>query len=243
MSSPLNEQSHGWTLMSFKRVLCLTAAILFLAQATAALEFTQEPVPDSDFFRGWVENQSQTVTAKDLNSFTEKKTNCPNQRLFPTHPQQTTKTYHHSSVGRYSTRRSDGTFMPATAQACEVGQKKNFGRAYPICLATRALKFDVLSDFYMDSCGGYYRGFWSLTYFASDDNMGTLSSLGRTMQEPEHSDFPGMLFLPSRTYSLSASDFIFLSPVTPDEIVEIRRLQEAAQKAGLIFNRESLLFE
>lgn len=99
----------------------------------------------------WNQNYVQNDLAPDPDSFQKIGLNCPIDRLWATHPQQTTKEYVYAVWASYM----DHQFSDANAI--------------------------VMSDLFMDECGNSYKGFWVVPFLTREETMNTLVSIGRTI--------------------------------------------------------------
>lgn len=152
---------------------------------------------------------------------------CGDKKLWPTHPQQTTKEYLFAVVASF-----DRIRLPGTMSSCIT---PNFNKKH--CLRSQDANVIVMSDTYHDSCGNLYRGYWVVSYRTgggpnkSEDNMGTLLSKGRTQYEKAKAQFAGE-YEPGYTYPVEAQNFLFLSQLLPGDQRLIRLNREQALKFG-----------
>jgi hypothetical protein len=135
---------------------------------------------------------------------------CGEQELYPTHPQQTLKRYLLYAYAQYDNQKLSGHDEP-----CLVHSPRSDQRPLP-CLRADVAYHVVLSDTYQDACGNGYRGVWELYFLGQQDNMGTLLSLGRSLQPRPGSDLAND-FVAGGTYAVPASSFLFLTPLFPGD--------------------------
>lgn len=152
---------------------------------------------------------------------------CRDKNLYPTHPQQFTKEYVLGLVAKYDNRR-----LPGSSDACAVSTTT---KSY--CIVAQRGVVAVMSDTYEDGCGNLYRGYWFLNYrigggpTKSEDNMGTLFSKGRTQYPKRNAMFAGEVE-DGNTYAVDVKNFLFLSPLLPNDLKRIREAQGYAARAG-----------
>lgn len=153
---------------------------------------------------------------------------CEDKNLYPTHPQQYTKEYIYGVVSKYDNRR-----LPGKSSSCEIATQN----AKAHCIVAMKAVVAVISDTYEDGCGKLYRGYWLKDYrIANDkrkteDNMGTLFSLGRTQYDKLNAQFPGEV-VDGSTYPVKVDEFLFLATLRPGDVKRIREAQGYAVKAG-----------
>ena len=130
-------------------------------------------------------------------------------------------------VAKYDNRR-----LPGTSDACATPTTtKKF------CIVAQRAVVSIMSDTYQDSCGNFYRGYWFLNYRVgggpskSEDNMGTLFSKGRTQYPKRGAQFAGEVE-DGNTYPVDVKNFLFLSPLLPNDRARIREALGYAAKAG-----------
>lgn len=162
--------------------------------------------------------ESNVPSLDDLEQV-EVPTSCPDQKLYPTHPQQLSKSYHVYRIGIYENDK-----LPADSAACKIsssGEKK-------FCLLADTYEYAVISDIFQDACGGLYRGVWSVGYLKRDDNMGTLLSKGRTVYPKPNATYQGEME-DGQTYGAERKDFLFLAPAFAGDKEVATRLAAEAQ--------------
>ena len=195
------------------------------------------PVPNPEAFRGWNNIPESTAGAAAPETFARIPVACADKELVPTNPQQTTKTYHVFKSGRY-----DHSKLTADDEACAFGAKNVSSKGIRLCFSPDSTEYGVISDFYQDHCGHSYRGFWEVQFMKKDENMGNLFSRGRTMYQDPHSPFKNDMYT-GNTYALVESDFLFLAPVTADEIKRVQKERDAALRTSHRLNSTTLIFE
>lgn len=210
--------------------------ILLLMTATKALAHSPVP-PNAHAFKGWQPVEGYVTSHIDLNKLPKVQLNCPADPdgLYPTHPQQEVKHYHRFDWGTY-----DHFKLKGDDEGCSLGSRyKNANGEYS-CLRPDTVYSVVMSDVYRDRCGHLYRAYWQLLYLKTNENMGTLFSLGRTLYPNPNSSFPND-FVMGDTYRVSRAQVLFLSaPLTGDR-EKIIRSQQSAQRTHR-FDPERLLF-
>lgn len=178
--------------------------------------------PDPQFLKEWNLNRDyifdESVAPSDIRKI---QLQCPIDRLWPTHPGQTAKEYHHALWAHY-----DHGKLPVDSYACNV---MNPTRKF--CLQSTYANAVFLSDLFEDECGNYYRAIQLDTFLKKDESMGTLVSKGRTVYPRPHSPYEND-FETGDTYPVKVTDFLFLSPVSPVERTLISAEQASARKEG-----------
>lgn len=185
--------------------------------------FLDETVfPESQFLQDWRESTDfvieGTLSPDEAGSV---KLQCPSDKLWPTHPSQSTKEYLWAQYAHY-----DHYKVPVTSYACI---RANPTRRF--CVMAAIAQAVVMSDTFEDECGNFYRGYWLVTYFRSDENMGTLYSKGRTAYPRPESEYEYDM-IEGETYSISASDFLVLGKLRHSDHEKISIEQDRALKAG-----------
>lgn len=157
-------------------------------------------------------------------------------KFYPAHPMANTKLYHFAKYKRYQTHK-----IPADSYICRTTSRG--ARKY--CLASGSLKFVVISDTFFDSCGRYFRGFWPVAYNTDHENNGTLLAKGRTITPRPNSPFRND-FIPSNTYEVQKSDFIYFAPLLKGDVSKINKAVQSSRKfyqlikKNMIFRKEEL---
>lgn len=154
---------------------------------------------------------------------------CYEDNLWPTHPSQTTKEYHWAAFTHY-----DHHKLPVNSYAC---LRKNPSNRF--CVLAAIPLAVVMSDIFEDNCGNLYRGYWLVTYYKSDENMGTLYSRGRTAYPRPHSPYENDM-VEGPTFGLKKRDFLFMGQLFKGDNVKISKELDRARKDGFI--REGKLF-
>lgn len=208
---------------------------VILASMAAKADLQPAAVPNPKAFLGWENNPDFPPSGAKPETFKRVTVDCPGRELFPTHPQQTTKTYHVSLLGRY-----DHFRLRAGDDACERGADRPNARGEMSCLRPDSIEYAVISDFYQDRCGNFYRGFWDVQFLKTNDTMGTLFSQGRVLFQNPKSPFENDMYV-ADTYALNESNFVFLAPVTENEVRIIKREKESALRTHR-FDPETQLF-
>lgn len=150
------------------------------------------------------------------------------EKLWPTHPQQTTKEYLYAVWAPY-----DYTRLPPRSSVCLT---PNPTRRF--CQHSTWVNVVVISDTFEDQRGRLYRGYWPVYFLHTDENMGTLLSKGRTVYPKPGSTFDND-FVEGQTYEVKAGDFLFLAELLPADLRNIQREQTRAKsrwiKKGKLF--------
>ena len=187
--------------------------------------------PDSKYLGpGWTKYHEFDVDGRQLppGTLDVLPLTCKDKKLYPTHPQQFTKEYIYGVVASYDKAR-----LPGGSSSCETATRN--ARAY--CIIAMKAVVVVVSDTYEDGCGNLYRGYWVKNYRVavdkrkSEDNMGTLFSLGRTQYPKPNGQFAGE-FVDGNTYPVNVKDFLFLATLRPGDQKRIREAQGYAARAG-----------
>lgn len=144
---------------------------------------------------------------------------CDKNKLWPTHPQQTTKDYLFAVFSQY-----DHGKLKADSYPCRT---PNPTRRF--CLRGDVAKVVVMSDVYEDECGNVYRGYWLMTFQKSDENQGTLSARGRTF----YIDQNGSNFRLGHTYPVNKSEFLFLGGLLPGDLAKAKQGRDEALRLGM----------
>lgn len=164
-----------------------------------------------------------------------KQFSCPDPQLFPTHPQQTLKQYHRYDAANYSAAdldaRDDECVVSRLTRASEVARTRIIeeedrnGRRIPCIVATQS-HYVTISDTYIDRCGNYYRGVYSINFLKIDESMGTLFSKGRTTydddEENRRTGYSGNTYS-GNTYAVPVSEFDYLAELLPGDMEGINR--------------------
>ena len=147
--------------------------------------------------------------------------NCHDKKLWPTHPQESTKEYLYGIVANY-----DYSKLPPSSDACLRPNPTN-----RFCLYSTWANLIVMSDLFQDSCGVKYRAYWLVSFLKSDDNMGTLLSKGRTVYPKPNAEFPGE-YITGYTYPIEIKVFLFLGTLWRGDQEKIDQAQAEAFKHG-----------
>jgi hypothetical protein len=194
-------------------------------ETTAADPIPRSEIPEAQAFLGWSENESLTQKPRPEDA-PRAELACADKHLFPTHPSSDRKRYHRAAVGRYDYFKLDGA-----SNVCKIkGTTKDPRTGLLRCFTADELQYIVLSDTFEDSCGNMYRGFWAVSFFGMDENMGTLMSLGRTVYQNPHSEFQGDMYDAS-TYAVEAKQLLVLSPLFDGDADAIAHDRKAATDA------------
>lgn len=154
-------------------------------------------------------------------------------RFYPAHPMASTKLYHFAKYKRYIAQK-----IPASSYSCRT--RSNGSRKY--CLAAGSLKFAILSDTFFDSCGRYFRGFWPVAYNSDHESLGTLLAKGRTVRPKPNSVFSND-YIPSNTYEVQRSNFIYMSPLFKGDAAKINEAVRSASKFYKIKMKNNIFIE
>ena len=160
---------------------------------------------------------------------TEIQVNCRDKKLWPTHPQQSTKEYMYAVQAPY-----DHSRLPGTSEAC---MRANYNQR--LCVRATWANIFIISDLYEDSCGNTYRAYWTTSYLQNQESMGTLVSKGRTVYPKPNAQFRNE-FVTGYTFSLMPRDFLFLSsPWAGDREKIVRDRNRALTVEGYKMNGKS----
>jgi hypothetical protein len=211
------------------------AFFVLVLSLTALAQNTEVPNPEA--FYGWQAVTDYTTSHLDLSKVPKIKLNCAADptHLYPTHPQQDVKSYHRFNSGTY-----DHSKLTAESPACKIASKFKAPNAQLSCLSPDIIYDVIISDVYQDRCGHWYRGYWQIVYFKSDENMGTLFSKGRTLYERPHSQFPND-FVVGNTYVVSETDFMFLSPIFNSDTQSVAKARNEALRTHS-FDSNTLIY-
>lgn len=143
---------------------------------------------------------------------TETQVNCRDKKLWPTHPQQSTKEYVYAVTASYDYHR-----LPGESEACITA---NYNKR--LCVRSTWANIFIISDIYEDSCGNTYRGYWLTSFLQSQESMGTMVSKGRTVYPKPQAQFRND-YVTGYTYPLTPQDFLFLTSPWPQDLEKARR--------------------
>ncbi|HVK61574.1 MAG TPA: hypothetical protein VM432_08495 [Bdellovibrionales bacterium] len=160
--------------------------------------------------------------------------NCADQKLYPTHPQQNLKRYHVYQWGQYDHHRLNGD-----DEACAVPAKFSSKNPKP-CLRAYPAHHIVMSDTFTNACGEKFRGFMEIYFLEAYENMGTMFSWGRTAYQNPKSEFPGDFF-EGGTYPIEQERFLKLTPLLDGDDAAIQESLRQLPK-HLNFNPATHLF-
>lgn len=195
-------------------------------------------IPDTKAFLGWNEDAGGQSTKLDSVKVRKINLNCARaDKLYPTHPDMGLKEYYNARWGRYDQR-----LLKGNDEACLISTKPSRPTAPKFCLAADILKYVIISDTYQDACGNLYRGFYEEMYFKSHDNMGTLFSKGRSLYPDPEAMFAGEM-ITSGTYPVEASEFLFLTPLFPEDAKKIEKARFRALQSGMKYDPQTFLFD
>lgn len=176
----------------------LVLLLLLASSNTLATDLPPIHIPDTHAFKSWVK-KPYDIDEIDFATIKTKLLACDDKKLIPLSADQATKKYHRYIVGTYNHAKLRGN-----SEACATASPTNY------CLRPDTIEYVIMSDTFADSCGNKYRGFWEILFFTRHENMGTLSSLGRTFYEKPNSQFPGE-FETGPTYLVEEKSFLFFS--------------------------------
>lgn len=226
-------------LQTFVFTALISFFAVFHARAELPAQMTtlilQLEIPEKSAFLGWKEKQGWRTS--NLNPFELPKTkvNCSDSRLYPTHPQQTTKEYHYFLAGQYDLKR-----VPGKSSVCRMSNKSS-PQTPARCLMTERIELALLSDTYRDLCGKFYRGYWLKMFLQKEETMGTLLSHGRTVFENPESQFINDM-LDGHTYAVNVEEFLFLTDLIEGDDKEISENQNRALLYTHDLDPQTLLF-
>lgn len=203
-----------------------------LAQADLQDLLSQIEVPESAAFLGWKTKENWSTETGDVFALKQTSLNCSDKTLVPTHPQQTTKKYHHFLVGRFNVPK-----VKADSRVCKIKTQGSNSR----CLMADTMEFALISDTYQDLCGNKYRGFWALSFLRQDESMGTLFAKGKSTYSNPKSQFANDM-LDDGTYALQVDDFLFLTSLLPGDEKQISENLTMALKYTHDRDPQTLLF-
>lgn len=201
-------------------------AIALLAQAPE--------LPNPEGLTHWKEVRGYVTDRTDLDAYPKLKVDCPDQRLYPTHPQQSTKLYHRYNSNQYANTKLKGSDLPCLIASAEVGAKRRF------CLRADIGYDVIISDTYQDACGHYYRGFKQKTFLGKDENMGTLFSEGRTVFQKPYSPIQNDMTY-GHTFSVEAKELLMVGPLFPGDDEAIARGRKDAEATN-VYDEASRLY-
>lgn len=194
-------------------------------------------ISDPQAFLGWREVDGYVSSRVNLQTLQKVTVDCPKgTALYPTHPQQDTKLYHVFNVGKYNQAKLNGD-----SEVCALSSKFKNSRGTLTCLAPDLIYEVVISDTYEDACGNLYRGFWKREFKKSEESMGTLFSLGRTLYERPGALFKNDFYVDS-TYSLDAKDFLFLTPAFKEDSVLVSQARARILGVTHTYDSQSHLY-
>lgn len=220
--------------------LCLAACAHAPADREPASVSTDPAVafdlPNRSALGPW-HSDSQAVNGEtNLAVFARTELDCGDKNLYPTHPQQDTKTYHRFNWAQYNQAK-----LQASDAACTLSSKTKNSRGQKPCLRGNIVEDVVISDVYEDSCGHRYRGFWETAFLKTDETMGTLFAKGRAMYADPNSEFDNMLVV-GHTYAVPASEFMFLSPLFAGDDEKATALAKKAEQTHT-YDQKTHLFQ
>ncbi len=216
----------------------------FLLLSLPLVSWAQSGVPHPQYFKGWKFDSSYEAYGRDLKTLSKVEITCENKTLLPTHPQQGTKKYHLAITGEYNSHQLKGGEQSAYNDICMIWTN----HAKPeqrYCLRSKTIKVVVLSDLYQDTCGNTYRGYFKKKFLNTDETMGTLVSLGKTFYENPYSEFVGTSLVETYvggTYPMKASEFLYFSKASPEDLLQIQDSLVLAKKNGQFRHPETGLF-
>jgi hypothetical protein len=191
----------------------LTAALFLLTACSSAQRLpsskdmpwglASSDLPDPNAVIRWANphyEESNLPALDDLDPV-QVPASCADKKLYPTHPQQRSKSYHVYRVAIYENEK-----LPADSPVCKItsaGAKK-------FCLLADTFQYAVISDVFQDACGGLYRGVWNAGFLKRDDNLGVLLSKGRTVYPKPNASYEGDVE-DGQTYAVEAKDFLLLT--------------------------------
>ncbi|MGZ3653036.1 MAG: hypothetical protein ACXVB9_12855 [Bdellovibrionota bacterium] len=175
-------------------------------------------LPEPNAIIRWSDPRYEESGLPALDDLDHVDVNCHDRHLYPTHPQQRSKSYHVFRVAVYANEKLDGG-----SPVCKISSSG----AKKYCLLADTFEYAVISDLYQDACGGLYRGVWSVGFPKKDDNMGQLFSRGRTVYPKENAEYAGDVE-DGQTYPLDQKDFLFVThPFAGDSEVAKKLAAEA----------------
>lgn len=214
-----------------KRFIFLLIILTSFAQAHSQIESweeylreqvipTQEYFGELTFLKAWRTNRDFVIDPARKNiDLASTQLRCNTDKLWPSHPYQSTKEYHAALVADY-----DYTKLPANSQACTI---PNPTRRF--CQRAASAKLVITSDLYVDDCGNHYRAYWLTAYMSNHESMGTLFAKGRTAYGRAGSEFRGD-YVTGATYGVKMSDFISLSPLTGRDRVNLNQVSNGIDR-------------
>jgi hypothetical protein len=115
------------------------------------------------------------------------------------------------------------------------------------CIVGLTAMLVIMADTYEDQCGNFYRGYFVKHYTKGQgrnqgtENMGTLIALGRTVYPKAQAAFAGE-FYNGQTYPVARSEFVFLSPLWPNDLKKINESRAAGVRAGYRYDSHKKIF-
>lgn len=173
-------------------------ATLFITTAVYSADLPTPVIPNPEAFIGWT-SKPYDIDEIDFSKLKTKPFSCGEKLLKPLSSDQSTKKYHKFVIGTYNHAKLRGD-----SEACATASPTNY------CLRPDLLQYTIMSDTFADSCGNTYRGFWEVLFLSRNENMGTLSSLGRTFYKKASSQFPGE-YETGPTYLVESKEFLFFT--------------------------------
>lgn len=208
------------------------------------LSLAKAQVPHSEAFKGWKFDPSFEADGSDLKTLNKVSLACESSMLYPTHPQQDTKTYHLAVYGEYNNQLVLGGDKGPFADICQAWTRGAVVEKR-MCLKSKTINMVVLSDLYQDACGNVYRGFFKKQFFTTDETMGTLVSPGKTFYENPYSEFIGTKLVDTYvggTNPVPASQFLYFTRASALDMTRIQKNIELAKAKGQYRNPQTGLF-
>lgn len=194
--------------------------------------------PNAMALKSWKPVTGYATGFSDPSALKIKAFNCPDPNLYPTQPYQALKQYSVFEVATY-----DHVKLRGDDEACATSARQRNGKGVLFCLRPDLGYYVIYSDTYMDRCGQFYRGFKDTFFLKKNETMGTLVSPGHTVYPKAKSQFKGE-FIVGGTYAVKASEFSFLTAITPEELRDIEKFRAQALKAKTHrWNTQSYLWE
>lgn len=217
---------------------CASTANRKLASVDLPWGLSSSLVPDPQALKNWRDAGFASTNQSELDQWRAENlpSNCSDQNLYPTHPQQSSKQYHIHQIASYA-----HFDLPAESVMCAITTRPSSASARKYCLKAYQLNYVVLSDIFQNSCGEKFRGFWQVVFSSKNEKMQLLFSKGRSLVKNPESEFEGD-FVVDGTSAVPKEDFFFLAPLFPGDLERAKDLREGARQ-NFTYDPSTLLFK
>lgn len=192
-------------------------------------------VPEAQALKNWRDSNSENISELEQWRTNSLPSNCSDQNLYPSHPQQSSKKYHIHQLASYAYFN-----VPPDSPMCAIATRPGRPTDRKYCLKAYQFNYVLLSDIFQNSCGEFFRGFWQVLFSSKNEKMQQLFSKGRVLEKNPKSEFEGD-FLVGGTSAVPKGDFFFLAPLFPGDIERTKELRESA-KQDFTYDPSTLLF-